>query len=124
MPRLLKWYSWTNGAWTGPSATSPVSGGGTGVNTQTGTAGNDTLTGSAGNDTLIGLGGNDTLNGGAGADTMIGGVGNDTYFVDNVADVVTEAVGERNRHDHGQCQLHARGRLGGRELCGRMRRPA
>ena len=88
----LKWYSWTNGAWTGPATTSPISGG-TGVNTQTGGAGNDTLTGSAGNDTLIGLGGNDTLNGGKGTDTMIGGIGNDTSVVDNVADVVTEAVG-------------------------------
>ena len=38
--------------------------------------------------------GNDTLNGGFGADTMIGGIGNDTYVVDNVGDVVTEALNE------------------------------
>ena len=89
----LKWYSWTNGAWTGPAATSPVSGG-TSVNTQTGTAGNDTLKGGVGSDTLIGLGGNDTMIGGAGVDTMVGGVGNDTYYVDNAADVVTENMGQ------------------------------
>ena len=53
-----------------------------------------TLTGTASNDTLIGGADNDTLNGGAGADTMIGGAGNDIYYVDNAADVVTEAVGE------------------------------
>jgi Ca2+-binding RTX toxin-like protein len=35
---------------------------------------------------------NNTLDGGAGADTMIGGMGNDTYVVDNVGDVVTEAL--------------------------------
>ena len=58
----------------------------------TGLAGNDVLNGLAGNDTLIGGAGNDTLNGGAGADTMAGGLGNDTYIVDNVGDVVTEAV--------------------------------
>ena len=33
-----------------------------------------------------------SYNGGAGADTMLGGAGNDTYIVDNVGDVVTEAL--------------------------------
>ena len=41
---------------------------------------------------LTGGAGDDTLNGGAGADTMVGGTGNDTYVVDNVGDVVTEAL--------------------------------
>src|SRR6185503_16672355 len=48
----------------------------------------------SGTDTLVGRGGNDILNGGAGADTMQGGAGNDTYLVDNVGDVVTEALNE------------------------------
>jgi Ca2+-binding RTX toxin-like protein len=51
------------------------------------------LTGGTGNDTLDGGVGNDLLIGGAGADLMTGGAGNDTYNVDNVDDVVVEAVG-------------------------------
>ncbi|WP_309677633.1 peroxidase family protein, partial [Pseudomonas sp.] len=89
-------------------------------NTLTGTAGNDVLLGLGGNDTLNGLAGidqlfggtgndilngggdndvlngedgNDTLNGGLGADAMNGGAGNDTFVVDNVGDLVTEALG-------------------------------
>ena len=60
----------------------------------TGGTGNDSLTGNASANTLTGGAGNDTLNGGAGADTMVGGIGNDTYVVDNVGDVVTEALNE------------------------------
>jgi Ca2+-binding RTX toxin-like protein len=43
---------------------------------------------------ITGNSANNTLNGGAGADTLIGGFGDDTYVVDNVADVVTELVGQ------------------------------
>ena len=52
----------------------------------------DILIGTSGTDTLVGRDGADVLNGGAGADTMQGGAGNDTYIVDNVGDVVTEAL--------------------------------
>ncbi len=45
-----------------------------------------------GADTLQGLAGNDTLDGGAGADLMVGGAGNDVFIVDNVGDVVVEAL--------------------------------
>ena len=38
------------------------------------------------------------LNGGVGADTMRGEIGNDIYVVDNVGDVVIEAVRRRHRH--------------------------
>ncbi|WP_431323469.1 M10 family metallopeptidase C-terminal domain-containing protein [Rhizobium sp. YTU87027] len=46
------------------------------------------------NNTIRGAAGADTLNGGAGDDTLIGGAGNDTYLVDDLADVVTEAVNQ------------------------------
>ncbi len=57
-------------------------------------AGNASInaTGNTLNNTLTGNSGNNTINGGIGADTMIGGLGNDTYLVDNVGDVVTEAL--------------------------------
>ncbi len=70
---------------------------------QLGTTGNDNLAGTTndtimmgydGIDTLNGGGGNDLINGGAGADTMVGGPGNDIFIVDDVGDVITEAVGE------------------------------
>jgi VCBS repeat-containing protein len=57
-----------------------------------GNSGNNVLSGLAGDDTLTGNVGNDTLDGGTGADIMSGGAGNDTYLVDNVGDVVTEAL--------------------------------
>ena len=60
--------------------------------TVNGTANADTLNGGTGNDTLNGLAGDDTLNGGLGADTLVGGTGNDTYYVDNAADITTEAA--------------------------------
>lgn len=48
----------------------------------------------AGNDTVEGSAGSDWLDGFAGADTMAGGIGNDIYVVDDVGDVVTEALNE------------------------------
>jgi Ca2+-binding RTX toxin-like protein len=54
---------------------------------------NDEVYGLDGDDTIYGNGGNDTLDGGLGADSMVGGAGNDDYVVDNVGDVVVEAVG-------------------------------
>jgi Ca2+-binding RTX toxin-like protein len=45
-------------------------------------------------DYLDGGAGNDTIDGGDGADTMIGGTGNDTFYVDNVADTVSELAGD------------------------------
>ncbi|NKF23342.1 calcium-binding protein [Solimonas marina] len=54
----------------------------------------NTLMGGAGADTLNGAAGNDLLDGGSGADQLSGGTGDDEYVVDNVNDVITEAVGE------------------------------
>ena len=58
-----------------------------------GNAGKDTLEGGTGTDTLYGGDGDDWIDGGDGADIMIGGVGDDTFLVDNLRDVVSEAVG-------------------------------
>ena len=54
----------------------------------------ENVTGGSGNDSFAGDSGNNRLDGGAGGDTMAGGAGNDTYIVDNVGDVVTEALNE------------------------------
>jgi len=51
-------------------------------------------TGNTLSNTITGNIGNNILDGGVGADTLIGGSGNDTYFVDNIGDVVTEALNE------------------------------
>lgn len=59
-------------------------------NQLTGGTGDDILDGATGNDVLNGGAGIDTLVGGAGADAMMGGYEDDFYFVDNLADVVTE----------------------------------
>jgi len=58
-----------------------------------GTPNADTLVGSAFADQIWGYNGDDFIDGGSGADTMYGGAGNDTYIVDNVADIVVEALG-------------------------------
>ncbi len=55
-------------------------------------AGSINGTGNADDNILIGTGGNNTLDGGAGADTMIGGAGNDVYIVDDIGDIVSEAI--------------------------------
>jgi Ca2+-binding RTX toxin-like protein len=53
---------------------------------------NNSLIGNTGNNILIGGDGNDIIDGNAGVDNMEGGLGNDTYTIDNVADVVIEAL--------------------------------
>jgi len=60
----------------------------------TGNALDNVLIGNGAVNSLTGGAGNDSLNGNAGADTMAGGTGNDAYFVDNAADVTTEAGNE------------------------------
>jgi Ca2+-binding RTX toxin-like protein len=47
-------------------------------------------TGNILNNTLIGNNSANILNGSTGVDTMIGGAGNDIYYIDNVADVISE----------------------------------
>ena len=64
------------------------------ANVITGNSGDNALSGLGGNDTLLGGDGNDTLDGGVGDDSLTGGAGNDSYVVDNIGDVVTEAVGQ------------------------------
>jgi len=51
-------------------------------------------TGNGQDNVIIGNSGANTLNGGSGDDKMSGGLGNDIYYVDSLADVVTENVGE------------------------------
>jgi Ca2+-binding RTX toxin-like protein len=64
-----------------------------GDDTLNGYSGDDLLNGGTGNDTLNGGAGRDNLDGGVGADIMNGGTGDDFYSVDNVGDVVNEALG-------------------------------
>jgi trimeric autotransporter adhesin len=52
------------------------------------------ITGNGIGNSLAGLDGNDTLDGAGGADNLVGGKGNDTYFADDMADKVSEAVGQ------------------------------
>jgi len=60
----------------------------------TGNALDNNLNGNTGGNVLSGGDGNDIIDGGLGADTMIGGLGNDTYYVDNIADTVSELSGQ------------------------------
>ncbi len=52
----------------------------------------ENILGSAHADTLTGDGLANVLDGGAGADAMNGGAGNDTYVVDDIGDIITEAL--------------------------------
>jgi Ca2+-binding RTX toxin-like protein len=49
-------------------------------------------TGNTFNNTITGNAGNNSIDGGTGADKMAGGAGDDTYIVDNIGDVITEAL--------------------------------
>ncbi|HET6941174.1 MAG TPA: hypothetical protein VFH89_03320 [Sphingomicrobium sp.] len=60
----------------------------------TGSAEGNLIYGEGGADELIGGDGNDFLDGGSGADMMSGGTGDDRFYVDNVADQVSELAGE------------------------------
>jgi Ca2+-binding RTX toxin-like protein len=65
-----------------------------GADTLSGGAGLDALYGGEDQDILQGGAGNDLLDGGTGADNLIGGVGDDTYYVDDVADHVSEIINQ------------------------------
>lgn len=52
----------------------------------------ENATSGSGADTLIGNDAANTLNGGAGVDYLVGGLGGDTYHVDDVGDLINEAL--------------------------------
>jgi serralysin len=54
----------------------------------------ENVVGGSGADNIRGNAAANRLDGGANADTLMGHLGNDTYIVDNIADMVIEAVGE------------------------------
>ncbi|TDM08600.1 MAG: hypothetical protein C4K60_04025 [Ideonella sp. MAG2] len=62
--------------------------------TARGNANDNLLKGNDQNNVLNAGHGRDTLDGGLGADALTGGSGDDSYYVDNAADLVTEAVDE------------------------------
>ncbi|WP_339389759.1 hypothetical protein [Erythrobacter sp. EC-HK427] len=72
----------------------PIIEGAPGPDMLDGSQDDDIMYGYAGDDVLMGFAGNDTLDGGTGTDEMIGGLGNDTYFIDSIADIVTELPGQ------------------------------
>lgn len=74
-------------------AINPIIGTGT-ADTLSGTEQDDLILGQAGNDSINALGGNDIVDGGTGDDAMNGGAGDDTYFIDSLADTITEAAEE------------------------------
>ncbi len=59
----------------------------------TGNALDNVLLGNQANNVLKGADGDDTLDGGIGGDSLLGGAGNDVYYVDTLADSVTEVAG-------------------------------
>jgi Ca2+-binding RTX toxin-like protein len=65
-----------------------------GLDTLWGGNGNDKLYGMDSADDLYGGAGDDILDGGIEADEMFGGTGNDSYYIDHLADKVTENAGE------------------------------
>jgi Ca2+-binding RTX toxin-like protein len=58
----------------------------------TGNTADNVLIGNTGNNSLIGGEGNDFLDGVLGADNLSGGTGDDIYVIDNVNDVLSEAI--------------------------------
>lgn len=79
----------------GEQGTNDVITGGSGNDLIFGATGDNDLFGGAGDDLLVGgsgAGDDDFLDGGLDADTMVGLAGNDVYVVDDVADVVVEAL--------------------------------
>jgi Ca2+-binding RTX toxin-like protein len=74
------------------NVTANVINGSNAAETINGTFGADWINAGDGNDSVNASGGNDTLDGGLGADRLIGGLGDDTFIVDNIGDVVTEAL--------------------------------
>ncbi|HEV2568103.1 calcium-binding protein [Sphingomonas sp.] len=59
-----------------------------------GTSGNDVLNGTGADDIIRGFAGNDVINGEGGNDQMFGGLGDDIFYVNALADLISEAVGE------------------------------
>jgi Ca2+-binding RTX toxin-like protein len=58
--------------------------------------GNINGTGNGLDNVITGNAESNRLDGGQGADTLIGGAGNDTYIVDNIGDIITEALAAGN----------------------------
>ena len=54
----------------------------------------NSIDGNANDNDLWGFDGNDTLIGGTGKDSMAGGTGDDSYYIDDIADEVTELADE------------------------------